>query len=210
METDQRGAFLKIIVNESERLGRLVQQVLDAESLNQPGATGPGGAVAPVDVVSNLLEALNGLKILAHQQQTSLTTTVPSEPLYVRIPADRFRQIIVNLIGNALKFVPTNGTGEITVTLRELPMAEGVLELVVRDNGPGVPQDQAELIFDQFAQVHDRERGKPSGSGLGLFISRKIAEQAGGSLRLDLGYQEGAGFILRLPATNPTATNSEK
>ena len=207
MDEQQRGAFLKIIVNESERLGRLVQQVLDAESLDQPKTKGAAGSkvVAPVNIIDLLQETLDGLMVLVEQREADLSVSSSPMPLYVRIPADRFRQIVVNLVGNALKFIPADGSGRIAVTLRESTLSEGVVELVIQDNGPGVPKDQAEFIFDQFAQVHDRERGKPDGSGLGLFISRKIAEQSGGSLRLDQDYLEGAAFILRLPAASTTS-----
>ncbi|MEM9930476.1 MAG: ATP-binding protein, partial [Bacteroidota bacterium] len=88
--------------------------------------------------------------------------------------------------------------GVIRVLLTLEPGSQ-MVRLNVNDNGPGIPAAKHELIFDRFTQISDSQQGKPEGSGLGLYISRTIVEQCGGSLMVDKAYTSGAGFIVLLP-----------
>ena len=192
MDPAQRAAFLRIIVNESERLSRLVQQTLEAETIDQAPAS---SSYHRTRVRALALETLDSLRVLADERGGTLRLDLPDDDVTVDIPPDRLRQVFVNLVGNAVKFIPA-GEGVITLAGRT---TGDHLELSVTDNGPGVPPAQAEHIFDRFVQVHDAERGKPNGTGLGLYITRRIVERAGGRIRLDAGYTGGARFVLDLP-----------
>lgn len=105
------------------------------------------------------------------------------------------RQVLHNLFKNAQEAFETASGGRIAVALRALRDDDReMVELAVRDDGPGVPQDQADRIFDPYV-TH-----KARGTGLGLAIVRKIVEEHGGKIWLDRSYREGAAFILRLPS----------
>ena len=111
--------------------------------------------------------------------------------------ADRQRllQILINLVSNGIKFSPPGGR----VTLSRTQEGEA-LRIDVEDNGPGIPGDKLEFIFDEFAQL---EGGKAGGTGLGLTLSRRLAELMGGSLEVASKIGEGSVFTLRLPAGAP-------
>ncbi|MTB50078.1 sensor histidine kinase [Lewinella sp. W8] len=194
MEAEQRATFLKIIVSESERLTRLVSQVLDIEKIEQQRWTDEGHVL---DFNQLVRDAISSLRALLREHDIFLEKELPETPLYVTGPADRLTQVIVNLLGNAIKFVPDED-GQIRVSLRKDP-ATSMAELRIQDNGPGIPPEKHELIFERFTQISSSTQGKPSGSGLGLHISKTIIERCGGSIGVEAGYREGAGFLIRLP-----------
>jgi signal transduction histidine kinase len=107
---------------------------------------------------------------------------------------DRLLQVLLNLLSNAVKFVP-QGRGHVTVTLRDEPHAATI---EVRDNGPGVPREQQQLVFEKFRQGGDATN-RPQGTGLGLPISRQIVEHYGGRMWLKSEPGQGACFGFELP-----------
>ena len=104
-------------------------------------------------------------------------------------------QVLVNLIGNALKFVESN-TGKIKVSLSS---KNGFAHIKVKDNGIGISAKDQKTIFDRFTQVSDAKLGKPQGSGLGLHISKQIIEQHGGEIRVKSKVKNGSVFMVELP-----------
>ena len=102
---------------------------------------------------------------------------------------------MVNLIANAIKFVPAE-KGKITIHLRT---KEGKALLKVKDNGIGINEKDQRTIFDQFTQVSDAKLGKPKGSGLGLHISKQIIVQHGGTISVKSAVGKGAVFLVELP-----------
>ncbi len=141
-------------------------------------------------------------------QEKALTLDVSFDgPTSTRVEGDagRLRQILLNLIGNALKFTQSGGVS-ITVSANKAPSAiEFAIE--VRDTGIGVDPDQAEAIFDQFAQAGDHIVKEFGGTGLGLAISRHLARRMGGDLVLKPTEDPGAVFVLTL--TLPVATDAQ-
>ena len=113
----------------------------------------------------------------------------------LRADADKARQILLNLVGNAVKF--SNDGGHIVVSA---DVGDGAVRIRVKDDGIGIPEDRLELIFDPFEQVDHSHKRQQQGVGLGLAISRDLARGMGGDLtvRSDLG--KGATFTLTLPA----------
>lgn len=104
----------------------------------------------------------------------------------------RVRQILGNLVGNAVKFTPA---GEVVVTLEQ---DAHYATIRVRDTGPGIPRDERETIFDEYRQGGDR-RARRRGTGLGLAIARRLALMHGGSIRLESEVGTGSTFVLKLP-----------
>ena len=205
MEAEQRQDFLRIIVGESERLGRLVNQVLDMAKIESGHAEWHS---TDVDLKALVADAVKATAELARTKGAEIVLTAPALVPSVKADPDRLTQVMLNLISNAAKFVPAQG-GRIDVRL--LADADG-LEVQVEDNGPGVPPADRDTIFEKFRQGGDA-LNRPPGTGLGLPISRRIVDHFGGKIWLDQKAGKGACFAFRLPlrsqgANAPTQTTS--
>lgn len=131
-----------------------------------------------------------------------LRVTAPERPLPVRVDARRVRELLENLLANAVKYSPAGGAIDV-----QLSADNGVATMRVRDHGFGVPEEDRAYIFDRFFRT-SRARGY-GGVGLGLFISREIAQRHGGLLDLESSSEDGSTFVLRIPlvpAPMPAAT----
>ncbi|MFG1211168.1 ATP-binding protein [Xanthobacter flavus] len=205
MEAEQRQDFLRIIVGESERLGRLVNQVLDMAKIESGHAEWHS---TDVDLRALVADAVKATAELARTKGAEIVFAAAAAVPSVKADPDRLTQVMLNLISNAAKFVPAQG-GRIDVRL--LADAEG-LEVQVEDNGPGVPPSDRDTIFEKFRQGGDA-LNRPPGTGLGLPISRRIVDHFGGKIWLDQKAGKGACFAFRLPlrsqgANAPTQTTS--
>jgi Na+/proline symporter/nitrogen-specific signal transduction histidine kinase len=206
MEPAQRQQFLGIVVAESERLSRLVNQVLDMAKIESGHAEWHS---SDIDLGALLEQAVASMSELLKERGAAVELRRPpsAAPLPpVRADADRLLQVVLNLLSNAAKFAP-RGAGRITVRLRA---GAARLTVEVQDNGPGVPPGQHELVFEKFRQGGDG-KARPQGTGLGLPISRRIVEHFGGRLWLAPHVPgEGAcfGFDLPLHAPAPAAPAS--
>ena len=193
----QRQKFVGIVVAETERLSRLVNQVLDLAKIESGHAEWHN---AEVDLTALVRQAAVSVAEMLREQGTELELDLPAQAPTLRADPDRLTQVLLNLLGNAAKFVPRPG-GRIVVRLR---VDDRGLTVQVQDNGPGVPPDQRVLIFEKFHQGGD-DGARPAGTGLGLPISRQIVEHFGGriAVRGDIG--QGACFEFWLPCVPPPA-----
>ncbi|MFG1432386.1 sensor histidine kinase [Xanthobacter sp. V2C-8] len=191
MEEAQRADFLRIIVAESERLGRLVNQVLDLAKMESGLAD---WQAQDVDLAALARDAVKATSELFHARGARVALHLPERVPTLRADADRLMQVLVNLLSNAAKFVP-EGAGRVDVTLRR---ADDSLVVEVKDNGPGVPEAERHTIFEKFRQGGDA-LSRPSGTGLGLPISRQIVDHLGGAMWLVSEPGGGATFAFRLP-----------
>ncbi len=192
VELEQRRKFLSIITKETERLTRLINQVLDLAKIESGRAE---WHVTRVDVRELVTETLAGMSQLFKEKAIEVETRLPERVPPVLADLDRVIQVLLNLLSNAVKFCAPE-RGRIEVRVSENP---GSVRVDVRDNGPGIrPEDQA-IIFDKFRQVGDTLTEKPSGSGLGLHISRQIVEHFGGRMWVESRFGEGACFSFTLP-----------
>ncbi|OJW25693.1 MAG: histidine kinase [Rhodospirillales bacterium 69-11] len=189
--------LLSIIGNDVVRLDRLISDVSDASRLD---AELSRVAAEPVDVVP-ILRALQELDEATRDEESDPKLEVIAPPSGLRVwgVEDRLVQVLRNLIGNAHSFSPPNG--RIVVRARE---AGELAEIVVEDDGPGIPEANLEHIFDRF--YSERPQGESFGhhSGLGLSISRQIVEALRGRISAEnrrdaAGKVLGARFIVRLP-----------
>lgn len=192
MAEAKRSQFVSIIVKESERLTRLINQVLDLAKLESGGAE---WHPADVDVKVLIEEAVSATDALLRENAVTLALVLPDDAPPVRADRDRLMQVMLNLISNAVKFCDREA-GRIAITLRRLP---GALQVDVSDNGPGIAAADHELIFEKFRQVGDPLTGKPQGTGLGLPISRQIVQHFGGKLWVESQPGQGATFSFTLP-----------
>ncbi|MGI6246072.1 MAG: ATP-binding protein [Pseudochelatococcus sp.] len=191
MDEAQRAEFLRIVVAESERLGRLVNQVLDMAKIESGQAEWHN---SDVDLRALILAAIAGMAAVFAARGTEVATDLPAEAPLIRADPDRLTQVLLNLLSNAAKFVPEDG-GRIVVSLA---VTGAALEVRVRDNGPGVPPADQPYVFERFRQGGDALT-RPAGTGLGLPISRRIVNHLGGDMWLESKPGEGACFGFRLP-----------
>jgi signal transduction histidine kinase len=187
LDAAQRQQFLDIIVRESERLTRLITDLLDLARME---ADELPWHFAPVALEPLLREAAAATAPLFAARGVTLTLDLPADLPPLRADADRITQVAINLLANAAKFAP-QGSGQVRL---HLSAVAGGQAFEVADNGPGIsPADQA-LIFERF-----RQAGPAAGSGLGLAISRAIVAGHGGTLGLRSAPGAGATFRVLLP-----------
>jgi signal transduction histidine kinase len=192
VELGQRRNFLGIITKETERLTRLINQVLDLAKIESGKAEWVDSAVDMKEVISDTLAAMGQL---FKERNIAVEARLPENASPVTADLDRMIQVMLNLLSNAAKFCDAVN-GRIEIVLSE---QDGCLRVDVRDNGRGIsPKDQGE-IFSKFHQVGGVLTDKPRGSGLGLHISRQIVEHFGGKMWVESDIGLGACFSFTLP-----------
>jgi signal transduction histidine kinase len=194
IELAQRKQFLDVIVGETVRLTRLVNEILDLAKLESGTGTWQVDDVDMRQVIEHSVAATRQLFI---DKNVSLHVELPETPVMMALDRDRFVQVTINLLSNAVKFVARDA-GKVDVSLRA---DAGGLVVAVRDNGPGIRQEDQALIFERFRQGGDVMTDKPSGTGLGLPISRQIVEHFGGRLWVESEPGAGACFSFSVPRT---------
>jgi len=181
------GNRLLVLINDLLDLSRLEAGRLDMHFQKN--------AVVPlVEVALHELESLlndRSLKVSLHAQ--------PDLPLVV-CDALRIGQVIHNLLSNAVKFSPKGG--EISIDVAMDDQQDGVYRFSIKDDGPGVPEDELEAVFDEFVQSSKTHTGA-GGSGLGLAISRRIISAHHGRIYAQNRSEGGAEFVFELPLTQP-------
>ena len=193
VELGQRRNFLGIITKETERLTRLINQVLDLAKIESGKAEWVESVVDMKEVISDTLAAMGQL---FKERNIVVEARLPENVSRVTADLDRMIQVMLNLLSNAVKFCDADN-GRIEIVLSE---RDGCLRVDVQDNGRGIsPKDQGE-IFGKFHQVGGVLTDKPRGSGLGLHISRQIVEHFGGKMWVESEIGHGACFSFTLPA----------
>jgi Na+/proline symporter/nitrogen-specific signal transduction histidine kinase len=201
LSDSKRTHYLDIIVKESERLTRLINDVLDLAKIESGKVE---WRMVPLDMKQVIDDSVNATSQLLRDKGIRLELQLAPQAPPVCADHDRLVQVMLNLLSNAAKFCdPVHGC--ITVSLE---VEHDQLRIGVRDNGSGVPDRERELIFQKFRQGGDALTGKPQGTGLGLPISREIIQYFGGTLWVEkssLG--KGALFMFTLPLAPVTETN---
>lgn len=185
--------YLGVIVSESQRLTRLVNNVLDFSRLEQGKKK---YRLERLDVSHHLRSVLDTQTLRANEAGMSLDVVLPETPVSAKLDRDAFEQAVLNLIDNAIKYADVGK--EITVMLETSP-ASG-FRIRILDRGPGVPSAQKELIFDKFHRVDDSLTAAKPGSGLGLTIARRLVRDMGGDLRYEPREGGGSCFIIEFEA----------
>ena len=188
----QRDRFLHIVVEEIERLTRLINQVLDLSKIESGRVQWD---IAEVDLAEVVEESATATAQLLADRKAKLQVRVPKELPSVPADRDRVKQVLLNLLSNAAKFCDDE-RGQVAV---ELAIEDGAVRVDVRDNGPGIDPEDQEVIFDRFRQGGQTVTERPPGTGLGLPISREIIRQLGGELWVESAPGEGSTFSFVLP-----------
>ncbi len=188
--TDAAGDLLEIALRNLERLIRLVDDLLDLSRVESGRVEMNLSSISLVETATKAVEAVDGF---AQERQVELVWDHTDDDALVVADSDRLQQVIVNLVSNAIKFSPPDSR----VELRWWRQAEQAV-LEVSDQGPGIPADQVERIFDKFRQLEQTVTRKVGGAGLGLSISRAIVDQMGGHIWAESEEGQGARFFVRL------------
>jgi PAS domain S-box-containing protein len=199
---EERQTFLGYVASEAQRLTGIVDTLLSVARLD---AGDLHVEVAPIDVRSVVSEVVTSGEAWAAAAGNGhrFVVDVPDEPLAAAADHEKLRQILANLVENAVKFSPEGGT--VTVGAR---LAGGAVELRVVDEGIGIPAGERERIFRKFHRVESggRDRG---GTGLGLFIARGLVSAMGGRIWVDSDEGRGSSFAFELPlAAEPALDRS--
>ena len=189
-----RDRFLSLIVDESERLGRIVSEILLANQLDADRLDISREPFDPADLVERVVDSV--------QTHTPPGVTIeiktPSSVPLVGADRDRARQVLVNLLENAIKYSPDGGRIEVG-----LDSGHGMVSFAVRDEGLGIPADYHERIFEKFYRLDpDMTRGV-GGTGLGLYICSELVSRMGGSIWVDSVEGKGSSFTFELPTAEP-------
>ena len=193
LEIEQRQKYLHIVVKESERLTRLINQVLDLAKFDSDRLE---WHIESVDLNVLAQDALSAVSQIFKERGIETHVDLGTEPCIAEVDGDRIIQVLINLLSNGAKFCdPSQGR----VNLKVIP-GTGDFRIEVEDNGPGIPAEQLDKVFDKFHQIGDQKSGKPEGTGLGLAICQRIIEYHGGRIWAESSPGWGARFILQLPA----------
>jgi signal transduction histidine kinase len=189
LRPEQRDSFLELIASETTRLAQLVGDVLDTSRIE---AGTFSYAFRDVDVGQLVQDAVAAAEL--GQDEVKVVAAVRGPLSSVRGDGERLRQVIGNLVDNAVKYSPSGAE----VRVAAYSHGERVFVDVI-DRGPGIATEHQGLIFEKFGRASTDGAGKP-GTGLGLFIARSIAEAHGGTLDVQSALDRGATFTLALPA----------
>lgn len=192
----RRQRYMTVIKQESERLTRLIQDLLDLSRLE---AREKLANVKQINIHRLIRDATNTFSVQAERKEITLTSQVygPLPEIYAS-PSD-LQQVLNNLLGNALAYTPRGGRVQVSAG-SEVMDERTMLWLRVEDNGPGVKESEIPRLFDRFYRGEAARRSGAPGTGLGLAISKEILEKCGGRLELDSVPGEGALFTVWYPA----------
>ncbi len=190
--------YLQVIVAESQRLTRLVNNVLDFSRLEQGRKK---YHIEKLDMAKFLHELLEAHKLRVQEAGLTLKKDIPNHPIMVDIDRDAIEQVVLNLIDNALKYAAVGKELFIRLEVRG-----GLCELQVMDRGPGVPSAHQTKIFEKFHRVDDSLTTQKPGSGLGLSIARRLMRDLGADLLYRARKEGGSCFAVLIPCQTGTIT----
>lgn len=200
IELETQRKYLSIIDKESDRLERLISDILDLQKMDESEAIWRDKDINAIDEVQSAVESFYG----AYKDKgVGLRTQWDVNEVIIKIDPDKFKQVIINLLSNALKF--TN-EGEVVVGVNVENVVDivdrgdgGNIQVWVKDTGIGIQQDSTNKIFERFIQLDSTSTRKYGGSGLGLSISKDIIEHYNGSIFVKSEPGRGTTFFVNLP-----------
>ena len=200
LDENTRNEFLSIVNEETDRLSNLVNDVLELSRLESPAAK-INLSLQPI--YPSIEYALKSTFVLASKKSINLINEVENDLPQANINQEYLERILVNLISNAIKYTPANGTVKLKVT-RE----NDFLIFHVIDNGIGIQEEFIPYIFERFYRIENKVHTQ-KGTGLGLTIVKKSIEQQGGTISVQSKLGEGSVFQFTLPIPNKKADISE-
>jgi signal transduction histidine kinase len=190
-DPEKKKRYLQVIVSESDRLGRLVNNVLDFGRLEQGRMKYHPEKMDIAEFVQEIIEAH---RVQIQAAGMVLAEQIPEDKIPAWIDRDAFKQALINIIDNAIKYAADGGKLAVTLEVRA-----GQCEINVMDRGPGVPEEHRKSIFEKFHRVDDSLTARRPGVGLGLTIARRILRGLCGDLLYRPRAGGGSCFVLVVP-----------
>jgi signal transduction histidine kinase len=194
-----RDRFLSLIVEESERLGRIVNEILLASQLEGGRVEVACEPFDPVELVERAVEATRTYLPPHISLEIAAPTSVPA----VAADRDKLRQVLVNLVENAIKYSPEGGTIEIG-----LEAEEDTVRFWVKDQGLGIPYEERGRIFEKFYRLDPHMTRGVGGTGLGLYICSELVSRMDGRIWVEASESTGSTFLLELPVAATSAVHA--
>jgi signal transduction histidine kinase len=190
---DTQVEYLQKIQSQGQRLIRLINDLLDFSKLE---AGQMNIYYQLVDINEIIIEIVETLRPLVDEKNMQIIYNVPKDIDPINVDSDKLKQILINLIGNAIKFTPEN-TGIIEINVSKI--SNNQVLFYVKDNGIGIPEKNLEKLFERFYQVDNSSTRKYGGTGLGLAIVKKLVEIHKGKIWVESKVSEGSTFFFTLP-----------
>jgi signal transduction histidine kinase len=185
------------IFHSAQRLVDMINDFLNISKIEQGSMT---YAFAPLDLKKVLIDLVGDFQVAAGEKKLHIKTTIPRGKAFnVIADAGKIRQIISNLIDNAIKYTPK---GSIHITLKQEPThgESGMILLQIKDTGIGLSEDDIHHLFGKFARGSDGQKANTSGSGLGLYVAKRMMEEHKGNIWVESeGKEKGSVFSVELP-----------
>ncbi len=182
---EERTLYLQVVHEESVRLGRLVNDLMDLAEMDEGRLSLD---LTELDVALPIDQAVSTIRPLAQEREITLKVNIPEKRPLLRADGERIQQVFVNLLDNGLRHTPIGGTITIWVSIEEDTMT-----CRVTDTGPGIPEEELPMIFERFHKY------RSSGRGLGLAIARSIVRAHGGEIGAESEPGKGTTIWVRLP-----------
>ena len=190
LDDAQRERLLTVITGESRRLSRLVDDLVAAARAES------GRLEVRLESCDAAELATGAVEAARLHLPDGLSLGLEARPDLPRVAADpdRTRQVLSNLIDNAVKYSPAGSAIAVLVERRD-----GCVRFAVRDEGPGIPADERERIFEKFHRLEHGAAARASGAGLGLFVCRELVTGMGGRIWADSKVESGSTLVVELP-----------
>ncbi|HZD10611.1 MAG TPA: GAF domain-containing protein, partial [Candidatus Binatia bacterium] len=204
-DASHRERYLGVIQQESERLTRLIQDLLDLSRLEAKGRQSDLQAIRVAEVVE---EATNMFAAQADGKQIALVNRLPARLPAMHAARSEIMQVLSNLLGNALTYTPAGGCVQVSAG-KGARDERNMVWIRIKDNGSGISRSERGRLFERFFRGEAARRSGAPGTGLGLAICKEILENFGGSIELEPDSGEGASFVVWCPSY-PSNTNGSR
>lgn len=195
--------YHRLMLREARRLGALIDNVLTHARLERTVTPAPRAELDLSQLVSSAARTLQPTAVERHVQ---LELAVPAQPVTVRADPDAITQVVVNLIDNALKHSPESSVVSIQIADPNRGRPVSHVELSIADEGPGIPVEDRDRVFEAYVRRGSELRRDTPGIGLGLSIVQRIVHEHSGHVRIDAARTKGTRFIVELPLAAPLAS----
>ena len=193
MEIETQKEFCNTINSEANRLGRLVDQLLTVSQMEAGSMTANLHELEVVPILEQIVDQTSGQ---AKQKQMTLKTQFAAKMPMILADRDKLQAAIVNLVGNAVKYTPEGGEVAVRCT-----SDDEMIWIAIEDNGPGIPSEEHEQVFEKFYRSAEVADSDHQGNGLGLAFAREIARLHGGDIGLESNVGQGSTFTMRVPVS---------
>ncbi|NOT50868.1 MAG: response regulator [Chitinophagaceae bacterium] len=197
LDEDSSKKYMKMMRHNGERLLHLINQMLDLSKLESGKL---GLRVSKTDITGLLKATVYSFNSMAEQKLVNYHTHFPEHEIIGWIDKDKFQKIVTNLLSNAFKFTPENGSVSVDVE-----NGDKRIRITVGDSGPGIPKEQLDKIFDRFYQVE----GTEGGTGIGLSLVKELVQLHKGQISVSSDTGRGASFRLSIPVAREFYTDED-